>query len=138
MTLHTAKAGAYRAMRKELLRRWAEETEHKHNTTKEWVRAFNRFKPLENERWKIVAREVLSNQQAASEPDFQGFADSVLDMILEGCDADGAEIQESAIRHGVLKAVIALKPCGSNCACVDCFDAEDFKDGAVECYRRAY
>ena len=58
--VHATKGGAYKSMRSELLRRWTMETEHKHNESREWVRMFKKFKPLENERWRVTTREVLT------------------------------------------------------------------------------
>lgn len=65
-------------------------------------------------------------------PAFVAFADDVLAMAWEGAGPDGDDIQQAALRHGLLCEVTVTEPCGEVCAC-----AEVGEFPAV-CYRKRY
>ena len=54
----------------------------------------------------------------------------------DGCDIDGFEFQELAIKHGLLLPEWATEPCGNECWCEGYYSASDW-EGGVQCYRKA-
>ena len=58
------------------------------------------------------------------------FANSMIDIALEGGDADGAHIQELAVKHGLLKPDQRSERCGESCSCAE------YADFPVECFRK--
>lgn len=62
------------------------------------------------------------------------FIDSVIEIGFEGCDVDGAAIQEWAEKAGLLEERTMTEPCseGQNCRC-----AED-GDFPLTCYQKTY
>lgn len=65
-------------------------------------------------------------------PDFKAFADGMLSIASEGCDADGADIQSCALKYGLLRSETKTEACGENCACAD------VGDFPLECYVKTY
>jgi hypothetical protein len=61
----------------------------------------------------------------------RNFANAMIDIALEGCDADGAQIQELAVEHGLLKPEHRTERCGDACSCAE------YADFPVECFRKA-
>lgn len=51
---------------------------------------------------------------------------------------DAFEIQDIAVDCGLLQLTdpAPTQPCGADCWCTSYFDAADFNDGSVRCYRR--
>ena len=65
-------------------------------------------------------------------PNFEEFADAMLDIAWQGGDADGATIQELAEKHGLLKETEVAESCGENCVCAE------VSDFPLNCYRKTY
>lgn len=47
------------------------------------------------------------------------FAKAMVDISFQGGDADGAHIQELALKHGLLTPEVRTKPCKGSCACAE-------------------
>lgn len=60
----------------------------------------------------------------------RNFANSMIDIALEGCNADGVQIQELAVEHGLLKPEQRTERCGDTCSCAE------YADFPVECFRK--
>ena len=60
----------------------------------------------------------------------RNFANSMIDIALEGGNADGAQIQELAVEHGLLKPEQRTERCGDTCSCAE------YADFPVECFRK--
>jgi hypothetical protein len=65
-----------------------------------------------------------------SEVSLRNFANSMIDIALEGGNADGAQIQELAVEHGLLKPEQRTERCGDTCSCAE------YSDFPVECFRK--
>lgn len=50
-------------------------------------------------------------------------------------DVDGGNLQDIAVRCGVLTTSIMFAPCGDNCLCADTISDDEFADG-ITCYRK--
>lgn len=70
---------------------------------------------------------------------FRAFAQALLEDWPHDMGIDGFELQDLAIKHGLLapKVPAPTAPCGENCNCVEYHgsDATDWADG-VECFQR--
>ena len=66
----------------------------------------------------------------------RAFAREVMAAWPEG-GIEGEDLQEIAVKHGMLAPEIRHEPCGEWCQCnsMNCLDSDDWK-GGVECYRR--
>ena len=64
------------------------------------------------------------------------FAQEVMQSWPMG-DVDGGELQDLAIKHGLLKRQepAPTAPCGEHCGCAEVVAADEWADG-VECYRK--
>jgi hypothetical protein len=62
------------------------------------------------------------------------FAQLVMDNWPHG-DVDGGDLQEAAIRCGLLEPQTRTQPCSEGCNCTDYFDSAEWADG-ITCYRR--
>lgn len=60
----------------------------------------------------------------------RNFANSMIDIALEGGNADGIRIQELAVEHGLLKPEQRTERCGDACSCAE------YADFPVECFRK--
>lgn len=58
------------------------------------------------------------------------FANAMIDIALEGADADGGHIQELAVKHGLLMPEQRTERCGDSCQCAE------YADFPVECFRK--
>lgn len=63
----------------------------------------------------------------------RGFAVDVLNIW--SMDIDGGDIQDLAVKHGLLKETTRTEPCGEDCACSECADIGEWRDGII-CYRK--
>jgi len=63
---------------------------------------------------------------------FKQFADELITIALQGCDADGGSIQDLAVALGLLKEVTATEKCGEACACAE------VSGFPTQCFRKAY
>ena len=93
----------------------------------------------EEEAWQQL--EDQKRTQAApptSDMDkLRAFANDVLGDWPEGGSLDGFEIQELAVKHGLLVASKQYKPCvEEGCFCASMVVPEEFEAG-VDCYRRS-
>ena len=67
----------------------------------------------------------------------QAFARDILADWPEFAGLDGGDIQELAVKHGLLqlKTPAPAEPCSNfSCSCAEYYDAADFADGSVQCY----
>ncbi len=81
---------------------------------------------------KIPDRSALYADPPApvSVMSLRDFANAMIDIGLEGSDADGAHIQELAVKHGLLKPEQRTERCGDSCRCAE------YADFPVECFRK--
>ena len=63
---------------------------------------------------------------------FKEFANEMIALSKDSDFIDGGDIQNAAIRCGLLKEVMATEPCGEKCACAE------YDDWPMECYRKTY
>jgi hypothetical protein len=70
----------------------------------------------ENERLRAFASDVMA-----------GFPNA---------EPDGFELQDIAVKHGVLIGERRTEPCGEDCNCTEYYDPSDWK-GGITCYRLA-
>lgn len=61
------------------------------------------------------------------------FADHIIMGMFEGGDWDGAEVQELAVKYGLLKPEEQAGPCGEECSC-----ASNGAEWPSICYRKTY
>jgi len=66
----------------------------------------------------------------------RAFAQAVMDSWPEG-GIEGDDLQEIAVKHGMLTPETRHEPCGEWCQCngIGGYDGDDWQRG-VECYRR--
>jgi len=75
-------------------------------------------------------RKVENNTLLVS---LKGFADDIIQAIWDGySELDGGEIQEFAVKHGIIEKYYAKEPCCEDCTC------KEFGSLPCECYRRTY
>ena len=89
--------------------------------------------------------EIAGLRAALAQPDEQAqeierlraFARDVMQAWPDG-DLDGADLQDAAVKHGLLTPEQRFEPCGDDgaCWCASMVDHADWVDGVV-CYRRA-
>lgn len=65
-------------------------------------------------------------------PDYRAFAIEVMKGFPDGFP-DGFDLQDLAVKHGLLIGHRVVEPCGENCLCSGYFD--DLSKGET-CYRR--
>ncbi len=64
----------------------------------------------------------------------RAFAKEVMETWPDG-GVDGDDLQESAIKHGMLEPLTRTQPCGEFCACAEYYAADEWA-GGITCYRR--
>jgi hypothetical protein len=64
----------------------------------------------------------------------RAFASDVMTAWPIG-DVDGSELQEYAVRRGLLTPVERTEPCGDGCSCAEYYATDDWPEG-ITCYRR--
>lgn len=68
----------------------------------------------------------------------RAFAQDVMEFCPDDFNLDGMELQEIAVKHGLLKPEIRYKDCSVEgvltCQCAEYYDLEEFELG-IECYR---
>lgn len=75
---------------------------------------------------------TLATEDTHKKQNLKGFADAMLAISWDGCDADGAEIQELAEAHGLIGARLMTEKCGENCLC------DEINNFPLECFRKTY
>ncbi|WLG49170.1 hypothetical protein [Pseudomonas sp. FP1742] len=91
---------------------------------------------IANVRTSRTKRSIFTEPLYAEQPapvavvSLRNFANALIDIALEGCDADGAQIQELAVEHGLLKPEQRTERCGDACSCAE------YADFPVECFRK--
>lgn len=82
-----------------------------------------------------VASSMAKNYLAETNK-LRAFAQAIMESWPDG-GIEGDDLQEIAVKHGMLTPEIRHEPCGEWCNCnsMNCLDSDDWKDG-VECYRR--
>ena len=71
------------------------------------------------------------NAETRERPDLAGFAEAIMRCWPEG-DVDGGDLQEIAIKHGLLRPETRTELCEPECDCAGMFDGGD----EWTCYRR--
>ena len=67
------------------------------------------------------------------EPDFKKFADEIIQLCCwDAIMIDGADVQEIAVKCGVMKEVRREEPCGEFCTCAE------ITDFPTICYEKTY
>lgn len=74
---------------------------------------------------------VLSRPPKADSDGLIQFAKECLAVSRDGCDMDGGDIQELALKLGLIEPYTVTGPCGSDCVCAE---VDDFP---LTCYRDA-
>lgn len=77
-------------------------------------------------------RELLELMEEVRK--LRAFAQGVMAAWPLG-DVGGGELQELALRHGLLAPEQRTEPCGEGCNCVEYWSAAEFAEGQI-CYRR--
>ncbi len=62
----------------------------------------------------------------------QAFAQDIMSNWPEG-DIDGGDLQEIAVKHGLLKPVMMDRPCSEDCHCQEFYSSAEWP---VECFRK--
>jgi len=100
-----------------------------------WPSDFDRAESDELNRVCEYAEELWdeAGRLQAQIESFKSFTDAMLDISWQGGDADGATIQELALKHGLLKEVVETGPCNDE-RCI-CAEVTDFP---TTCNRKTY
>lgn len=61
----------------------------------------------------------------------KNFANEIINHASDGMDLDGGEIQEIAVKHGLLYPITVNSKCGDNCPC------SEVSDFPLTCYRKS-
>lgn len=80
--------------------------------------------------YKAMINAVAEQPAPVASENLRNFANAMIDIALEGCDADGGHIQELAIKHGLLKPEQRTERCSDACSCAE------YADFPVECFRK--
>ncbi len=93
----------------------------------------------EEEAWQDLESKAKNNtpeKQATDLERLRAFAKDVMGDWPEGGGFDGLELQEMAVKHGLLEETTQHKPCvEEGCFCASMCTPEEF-EGGVTCYRR--
>lgn len=81
------------------------------------------------ERDNLQLQLTAAREQLAHLKNLRGFANSMIGICFEGGNADGAQIQEYGVNHGLLKPETRSDRCEGVCACVE-------YGFPTECFRR--
>ena len=65
----------------------------------------------------------------------RSFARDVMETWPRG-DLEGGDLQDLAVKHGLLVPETRYTPCREECFCAEYATTEEFEDGVI-CYRRA-
>jgi hypothetical protein len=65
----------------------------------------------------------------------RAFAQAVMVEWPETYDLDGGDLQDIAVKHGLLKTLEVTEPCGEHCFCAE-YHGDFDAPGGVTCYRR--
>jgi len=83
---------------------------------------------------------VIKQEQIAALHDenakLRAFAQDVMGEWLNCGILDNGDLQELAVKHGLLIPTHTEQPCGEECACLEYYGQDDFHRGEVLCYRK--
>lgn len=65
----------------------------------------------------------------------RAFARDVMGEWPHECGVDGFELQDLAVKHGLLVPVKMTSPCGEGCQCAEYYESDELAEG-VTCYRK--
>ncbi len=65
-------------------------------------------------------------------PNYKGFAMAIMEDWPDTPNLDGFDIQDLAVKHGLLNPVTVTEPCGDNCNCLEWIAPDEFP---TTCYR---
>ncbi len=83
------------------------------------MQSLERKQMLEREQAAVDDLNEILGIKADPNPDFKAFADELIQIAFEGGDVDGAEIQEIALRHNLLKEKNVTEACCDECLCAE-------------------
>ena len=70
----------------------------------------------------------------------RGFAQELFEDWPDHVGVDGFDLQEIAVRHGLLVETTQFKPCSEAegaCSCLSYYSSDEWKDGVI-CYRKTH
>ena len=69
----------------------------------------------------------------------RSFAQALFEDFPDYMGVDGFDLQDLAVRHGLLVETTQFKPCGEDghCSCLNYYGQDEWKDG-VTCYRKSH
>jgi hypothetical protein len=91
------------------------------------------FEVYTADQMRAYAREALT-QAVADAQRLREFAQLVMDNWPHG-DVDGGDLQEAAIRCGLLEPQTRTEPCSEGCNCMDYYASDEWSEG-ITCYRK--
>ena len=91
-------------------------------------------KPIAMLRKDAYEGATLVAHYADENKTLRAFARDVMEAWPKG-GIEGDDLQEIAVKHGMLAPEIRHEPCGDWCNCANYCDSKDWKHG-VTCYRR--
>lgn len=71
----------------------------------------------------------------SGEAKLRAFAQDVMGDWPHECGLDGFELQDLAVKHGLLVPVEMTAPCGEGCQCAEYYESDELVEG-VTCYRK--
>ena len=85
---------------------------------------------------KVVEGTIASRRISSENKKLRAFAQAIMEAWPEG-GIEGDDLQEIAVKHGMLAPETRFEPCGEWCKCngIGGYDSDDWQRG-VECYRR--
>lgn len=85
---------------------------------------------------KVVDGTIASRRISSENKKLRAFAQAIMEAWPEG-GIEGDDLQEIAVKHGMLAPEIRHEPCGEWCNCNAGVDVDGGEwDRGVECYRR--
>lgn len=70
-----------------------------------------------------------------TEAKLRTFALDVMGEWPHECGVDGFQLQDLAVKRGLLKPVTMTAPCGEGCQCAEYYESDELAEG-VTCYRK--
>lgn len=85
---------------------------------------------------KVVDGTIASRRISSENKKLRAFAQAIMEAWPEG-GIEGDDLQEIAVKHGLLAPETRFEPCGEWCKCngIGEYDSDDWQRG-VTCYRR--
>ena len=93
--------------------------------------------PLANKLNDLAAAQARIAELERERDALRAFALDVMGDWPDDCGVDGFDLQDFALKHGLLTETKVTGPCGENCWCLEYHggDPEDWADGVI-CYKK--